>query len=159
MLLFGCPEPPTYPVYPIVSFDSFYASDEVGYLTIAFTDGDGDIGLYSTMTEPPFDTSSIYHNNLFVEYWEYNDALGDWEHALDANNDPIVFKYRVPWLTPEGKNKSLKGTIQIKIEPNYRDPGSPYNDSIKYRIMLVDRELNESDWVFTPPIANGVVVN
>ena len=158
-MLFGCPEPPNYPEYPVISFDSFYAEGEVGYITIAFTDGDGDIGLTSTMTDAPYDTASFYHNNMFVEYWEYNDALDQWEHALDPLNEPITFKYRVPWITPEGQNKALKGTIQVKIEPNYRDLNSPYSDSIRYRVMLVDRELHESEWVFTPPIHNGVVVN
>ena len=157
-LLTGCPDPPEYEIFPIVEFDEFYANGEVGFLTIAFTDGDGDVGLTPEMTDPPFDEGSEYHNNLFVEYWEYNDAIGEWEHATDALNEPITFKYRIPWLTPTGKNKALKGTIQVKIEPNYRDINSPYSDSIRYRIKLVDRALHESEWVFTPPISNGVVV-
>ena len=159
LTLTGCPDPVTYPEYPIISFNGFYAAGDVGYITIGFTDGDGDVGLDDSMTSPPFDTSSVYHNNLWIQYWEYNDLAQQWEPGLDLFGDTVVFEYRIPNITPTGKNKALKGTIEVRIEPNYRNENSPYKDSIRYRICLADRNLNKSDWIDTPPIHNGVVVN
>ena len=157
LILYGCPEPPKYPETPDIEFHDFVAEGEIGYLSISFTDGDGDIGLTPEMVDPPFDTSNIYHYNMFVEYWEFNDASGDWEHVT-INGLPVNFLYRVPYITPNGKNKALKGTIEVKMEPNYRNPDSPNSDLIRYRIKLVDRALHESEWIVTPSIKNGVVV-
>ena len=147
MFLYGCPDPPTYPEYPIVEFDSFYADGEVGFLTVGFTDGDGDIG----------ERDDITKDNLLVEYWEYNDVAGEWQQGT-VQGEPFVFQFKLPYLTPNGKNKALKGTIEVEIGPNYRMLGSPYNDSIRYRIQMIDRSNNKSEWVFSPPIHNGVVV-
>ena len=157
-VLWGCPPRVEYPIEPIIEFHDFYtdASDPlIGYLSISFTDGDGDIGLTSDMLDSPFDEGSRYHHNMFAEYWEWDGS--QWIQPVDVNNEPIEFKWRVPYITPEGKNKALKGTIQVKIEPFFKDPASD-NDSIKYRIQLVDRALNTSTWIESPVIYNGVVL-
>ena len=60
--------------------------------------------------------------------------------------------YRIPVLTPTGKNKALKGNISVTIEPSYYNPISPDSDTIKYIITLVDRDFNESNTVESPEI-------
>lgn len=156
-ILYGCPEPPSYPVEPVIEFKDFYvdASDpNVGYLSINFTDGDGDIGLTETQTDPPYDTSSYYHYNMYAEYYEYYGATDEWKPTLINGNDTLTFTFRVPDITPEGQSKALKGSIQVQLN-FYRDPNST-NDSIKYRIKLIDRALNESAWIETPVIYKGI---
>lgn len=160
--LWGCPQAPEYPIEPAISFKDFYtdASDPtVGYLSINFTDGDGDIGLREDMTDAPFDTSSVYYYNMFAEFQTFNHSSNSWEYLLvpgpGGTLDTTIFKFRVPYLTPEGKNKALKGSIQVKLSPYTND----VNDSIRYRIKLIDRELNESNWIESPIIYKGIVLD
>ena len=123
-------------------------------LSIEFTDGDGDVGLNEGDTTSPFNQSSFYHYNLYVEYFEMMD--GEWvKGRLDpsGNNfptaDTINFQYRIKNLTPIGQNKTLRGTINVTIEAPYYNPISNHNDSIKYRISLIDRALNISNLLET----------
>jgi len=109
------------------------------------------------MTDPPFDEGSYFHNNMYAEYYEFNTVTNLWEPSV-INGDTVRFTFRVPDITPDGQNKALKGSIQVKIEPFYRNPNSP-NDSIKYRIRLIDRNLNQSPWIESPVIYKGIPLN
>ena len=143
-LFVSCLKPEKFPVEPAISFDSFTPLSDSGVLVISFTDGDGNIGLSENDTTGVFSSTQKYHHNLFVEYWEKIDGAG-WQIGKNFAGDDIVFLYRIPVLTPNGKNKALKGTITTTIEPSYYNPLSPDSDTIRYRITLVDRDLNESN--------------
>lgn len=155
----SCLKPQSYPDEPVISFTNMAITPgDSLIISIDFTDGDGDVGLAPNETNPPYDTSNRYYFNLFIEYWEWNHDIQDWQRGVNAIGDEVHFNARVPVLTPEGKNKALKGTIQETITPPYSLAGfSNYGDTIKYRIQLVDRALRESNWVWTPEIWNGVV--
>lgn len=157
VLLTSCLEADTYPETPALEYKSMRVMTDSLEIITSFTDGDGDIGLNENETDPPYDTSSRFHFNYFIEYWEWNHDLGQWEQGINALGDTIVFNYRLPVITPEGKNKALKGEIDVTVEPPYYDPTSPYGDTIKYRIQLADRSLKTSDWIWTGEIWNGVV--
>jgi hypothetical protein len=122
-----------------------------GKIIVSFTDGDGDIGLNEGDTTGDFAPRSIFHHNLFIEYYEKDDVLG-WVRGKDIVGNDISFLYRIPFLTPNGNNKALKGSIEVSIEPYYFNPLSSQSDTIKYLIKLVDRDLNESNIVESPPI-------
>lgn len=143
-LFTSCLKPEKFPIIPFIEFDSFSALSDSGILVISFTDGDGNIGLAEGDTTGSYSTNLKYHHNLFVEYFEKVDGLG-WQPGKNFAGDDIVFLYRIPVLTPKGKNKALKGTISTTIEPSYYNPLSSDSDTIKYRITLVDRDLNESN--------------
>ena len=142
----SCLKPQEFPPEPEIAFKDFVILSDSAKLTVTFQDGDGDIGLSESDTLPPYDTSSIYHYNLFAQYWEKKDGLG-WVQATDITGEPIEFRYRTPIITPTGQNKALKGEIEMTLEPFYYLLGSQDSDTIKYRVMLVDRALNESNWV------------
>ena len=146
VLLFSCLKPESFPNEPIIAFNNFTATGDSGTLVISFTDGDGNIGLAEGDTTGDFSPASKYHHNLFVEYWEKIDGIG-WQQGKDINGDDINFLYRVPVLTPTGKNKALKGNISVVIEPTYYNPISSDSDTIKYIITLADRSFNESNTV------------
>ena len=143
--MWSCLKPESYPLEPIIVFESFTANNDSASLVISFTDGDGDIGLRDTDTSGSFNKNSKYHHNLFLEYYEK--VNGNWEIGKDGFGEDIVFKYRTPYLTPEGNNKALKGTINVLIEPIYYNPFSLNSDTIMYKIILVDRNFNESNFV------------
>jgi len=120
-------------------------------LTISFTDGDGDVGLRDSDTTGDFAPEKIYHHNLFLEYFEKDDALG-WVRGKDLSGNDISFLYRVPYLTPNGNNTALKGKIEVTLEPSYFNPLSSQSDTVMYKITLVDRSLTESNQVESPVI-------
>ncbi len=142
----SCLKPEQFPVEPAIEFSSFTQFGDSAELVVSFTDGDGNIGLSKSDTTGGFSSTQRYHHNLFVEYFEKVDGAG-WQPGKDLNGDDIIFKYRIPVLTPQGKNKALKGKIRVTIEPSFYNPISPDSDTLKYRITLVDRDFNESNAV------------
>jgi hypothetical protein len=65
---------------------------------------------------------------------------------LDPEAGQIPFYYRVPPAVPTGDNPALNGTIAIDM--NSWSLVSPF-DSLRFRITLFDRSLNESNEAFT----------
>ncbi len=142
----ACYEPNEFPKEPKLTFEKFEKGEnKTAYLTVSFTDGDGNIGLKKGDTTGKFSPDSRYHYNLFLEYYEKQN--GEWVHR---DLDP-PFYYRVPPLEPKGQSKALEGDIEVQLKPTYFDPSSPY-DTIKFKAQLADRDLNESNVVETDPI-------
>lgn len=150
LLLASCRPDADYPDEPIIEFKSFEILGNDGLLIISFTDGDGDIGLKENDTQAPFDTASYYYNNIFMVYEEMEN--GNWVQGVDINGDPVVFKYRIPYVTPEGQNKALKGEIKVHVNPYFYNPNSFSSDTVRFRIKIYDRALNESNEVITDEI-------
>jgi len=149
ILAFGltsCLKPEEFPKEPVIEFVSFTKMSDSADIIISFVDGDGDIGLQESDTIGDFHSSQKYHHNLFVEYYEKHNANG-WQIGKNLLGDDIVFKYRIPYLTPNGRNKALKGEIKVTIEPSYFNPLSSDSDTVKFKIYLVDRSFTESNVV------------
>ncbi len=142
-ILSACLKPNTYPIEPVIEFKSFEFKGDSGVVKFSFTDGDGDIGLNDSDNESPFDTGSVYYNNIFIRYYEK--VNGAWVQGTNPFGDPIEFKYRIQRITPTGNNKALKGEIIVNIVPIAYNPFSLNNDSIKYDIKLVDRAIHLSN--------------
>jgi hypothetical protein len=145
----SCREKITYPPVPYIEYVSFTkilnttAVDSKGILKFSFTDGDGDIGLSEADTLYPFNVGSPYYYDLFITYYEKQN--GDYVEVVL----PFPNNSRIPIVTPEGENKSIKGTIDVELFINNYD--SPY-DTIAYDISIVDRALNMSNKIRTPDI-------
>ncbi len=145
----SCKKVEEYPVEPQISFNSFYkipsgtAIDNYGMILIDFTDGDGDVGLNSTNIQPPFDTSSIYYYNFFIDYYEKQRGVFV---------KPILFETfnaRIPVLNTSTENQPLKGTISIQVPIN--NFSSTY-DTIQFECRICDRALHISNAIKTPEI-------
>mgnify|MGYP006107053455 FL=1 len=156
-MCFSCLKPVTYPNEPTIEYVGFVSEGDTGKITFSFTDGDGDVGLSQNQLSPPYDTSSYYYYNLYINYYEMMD--GAWVRATadpGGNNfptaDSITFSYRLENLTPSGQNKALRGEIEIVMEPYYFNPISNHSDSIKFSILLIDRAQNHSNLVESPLI-------
>ena len=149
----GCKKPLEYPIIPSIDFKRILSvKDANGYdqtlkVTIGFTDGDGDIGYYSPETglnDPQFDdTNSPYYTNFKVKTF----------HLI--NNvwtvDTVDLSARIPYLTPDGSNKALKGEIERELPLNI----GLVNDTFYYEIFIYDRGLHVSNTVKT----SNIVVN
>ena len=154
---FSCLKPETYPVEPKIEYVDFVASSDSGTLTFSFTGGDGDVGLDQDMLDYPFEPGSFYHHNIYINYYEIVDGelvrgTSDPDGNNSVNYDTVYFPYRIENLTPSGQNKALKGTISIVLEPYYFNPNSISSDSIKYEVLLIDRNLNHSNLLLSPLI-------
>lgn len=157
ILMSSCFKPTVYPDEPSITYKDFVIKGDSAILSIDFVDGNGDIGIDPTNLEPPFDAGSFYHYNLYLEYYEKMN--GAWvKGTIDPNGnnfptgDTVNFSFRIKNLTPTGQNKTLKGVINVTLEPVFYNPISNHNDSIKFRISLYDRDLNRSNFIETPLI-------
>jgi hypothetical protein len=149
IIMQGCLKPQEFSIEPIIEYKGFTAGSDSATLSFTFTDGDGDVGFNEGEVTPPFDTGSIYHYNVFLDYYEK--VNGVWQQGM-LNGKPISFNYRTALLTPDGNNKALKGEIIVHILPFYYNPGSPDSDTIMYKVRMCDRALHLSNQVDTPEI-------
>ena len=139
-----------FPSTPKIEFESFAITGDSAKLIFSFEDGEGDIGLSNENVAPPYDLESFYYNNLYLVYYEKKDN-GGWQPGTDSNGDSIVFANRLKPIY-DGKIKSISGTIEYTIEPIFYNLLSTDGDTIKYRILLIDRALNKSNWIETQEI-------
>lgn len=147
--LFSCREKIKYPIIPYIEYVDFVkypnaqGIDNKGILKFSFTDGDGDIGLGPSDTLFPYNPGSQWYYNLFVTYYEKQN--GDYVAVVL----PMTNNSRIPVITPEGENKSIKGDIEVELFIN--NPTSPY-DTICFDVQIADRALNTSNIIRTPDI-------
>jgi hypothetical protein len=140
--LASCVEKPVYPDTPIIKLENFIQfNGDSAWFIISFTDGDGDVGLR------PQDTIGVhhpdsgkFHYNFFIEPYEMQN--GEWV----STNPLFPFYYRIPYITPEGRNKVLEGEIKVKLE-DYISP-SPF-DTVRFDAYMYDRALNKSNVIST----------
>jgi hypothetical protein len=148
IMLSACMKKEEYPIIPVIAYESFILEFDSGkyakrgFLTISFKDGDGDIGLRSGQTNPPFDTGSIYYYNYIIDYYEQQNGT-----FVKVDLNPS-FNARIPYLTPEDANKAIKGIIVDTLMLN----PAPVHDTVKFKFYIYDRALHKSNVDSTPPI-------
>ncbi len=161
MLSASCRKLEEYPLEPQIGFHDFVllidqqtGDINTGLLMISYQDGDGDIGLADGDTLFPFNRDGEFHYNLIVRYFEqqYGNfvevplvSFNDQTQTFDTN----TFNTRIPPLLPDGQQKAIKGIIEYELFVN--NPLSDF-DTIQYKVKLIDRALNISNEVTTPPI-------
>jgi hypothetical protein len=149
ILCVSCKEKEKYPVIPFIETPSLTkipsasGIDEKGVLKFSFTDGDGDVGLAESDTLSPFNPGSTFYYDLFITYYEKQH--GQYVPVVL----PMTNNSRIPVLTPNGENKSIKGDIEVELFIN--NPNSNY-DTIAYDVSIADRALNISNVIRTPDI-------
>lgn len=147
VLIIGCIKPPDYPVEPNISFKSLSKNtmkqgqspnDDFLYLTINFTDGDGDIGN------------------------DAGDTLTKFNIEITDTRDNSVIPYKAPIVPLIGANNGISGEIELKLftscclysdgfRPCEAHPSIPA-DTLSYKVVLVDRAGHKSNVIETPPI-------
>ncbi len=144
------------PALEYQSFIALYNSNlevyDRGVITVNYTDGDGDIGLAQGDTFAPYNPDSRYYYNFIITYFEMQNGVVTEVPLLSYNPstqdyDTVSLSARIPMLTPEGRTKAIKGTIQDTIF--IYNFNSDY-DTVRFSVVLVDRALHESNEVYTP---------
>lgn len=150
LMLAGCLPDPAFPEEPVLSFVAFEplpGNADGRNLVLHFTDGDGNVGLGQNDTiAPHFCTTCPHHQNLRCEYEELQN--GEWTHIpLDPEAGQVPYYYRVHWVEPSGTAPAQEGTIEVEMSSWYLP--TPH-DTLRFRILLEDRDLNASNEVMTP---------
>ena len=154
IIAFGCTKEDKYPIEPhidLIAFDKIADStgiDQQGVFGLSYTDGDGDLGLINSQN------TGNYKYNLFIKYFEkkngkFEEVIITSPNSITGKLDTLSFNGRIPYLTPQGKIKSIKGEIYDTLYIN--NPKSTF-DTIKYEIFIQDRALHKSNTVTTPDI-------
>ena len=152
MIISSCRKPDEFPVEPIITFKSVSTIQNLqGYdakiiVVLGFTDGDGDIGYKQPGENDPIfdDTTSIYFSNYFARYSILRNGV--WlttESPILPPRDSL--EGRIPYLTPDSKNKSLKGEISCE----FFTPFFAIQDTFRLDLYIYDRSLHKSNVVTT----------
>lgn len=146
----ACKKQESFSLVPAIEYKNILkATSTTGFdsavvVTISFTDGDGDIGYYpvgDSRNDPKFDdVNSPYYNNYIVK--TMIKRSGSWQ------TNPVSVSARLPYMTPEGSNKALRGEIQRTLTL----PPALTNDTLKYEVYIWDRALNRSNIITTDEI-------
>lgn len=147
--IFSCIKQEVYPVEPHIEFSDFIkiadgtGIDNKAYLVITFTDGDGDIGLETDDTLPPYNVNGDYYYNFLINYFEkQNDTFQEVQL-------PSTFNARIPYVQDDLAERGIRGEIQIELFYNNYNSTS---DSIRFTAQIIDRALHKSNIITTPSI-------
>lgn len=142
----GCIKEEQYPVEPKIEYLGFGTArdisgkDSLGAISISYTDGDGNIGLYT------WDTVEPLKYNFYLKFMQLvNNELVE----VQPVDSTITFNARIPILTPAGRNKNIKGDITMYLELYYAR-AILQSDTIGFEIYIKDRDLNLSNVVESP---------
>jgi len=142
----GCVKEQQYPVVPHIEYGGFYTirdvsgKDSIGAVTVSYTDGDGDIGLFA------WDTVEPHKYNFYLKFMQQLDNQLVEVKPVDSS---VTFNARIPYLTPVGRNKNIKGDITMTLQL-YFARQILQSDTIAFEIYIKDRALNSSNVVQTP---------
>jgi len=149
---------PDVPRIEFMDFTKIYNPDleiyDRGVLRFSFEDGDGDIGLNSGDTFPPYNPGSDFHYNLIITYFEMQhgeivEVPILWFNPQTEKYDTLSLSARIPNLTPEGVNKAINGEIQDTV---FIYNFNSIYDTIMFEAYIVDRALHTSNTISTPLI-------
>jgi hypothetical protein len=148
LILGQCRKIEDYPDEPQIEFLEVLVKDSLDVLdnkmkhvTLKFRviDGDGDVGLYESDTFGPYSRDSAYYYNLFID--EYKKEGEDYVKVVNQ----FPRNYRIPYLTPEGQNKTLIANVLVEMEYGYSELNPlPFKEFV-YMFNIVDRSFNFSN--------------
>ena len=157
----ACQKKVEYPIEPKITYEGLsYLMDADSTLTgevvlsIGYTDGDGDLGLDDADSLYPFGPNDPHYYNLIIDYLRWNGSTFEETPLLSWNQqtqsyDTISFNARFKRLVFNDEEKAISGTIDYKMM--VYNPLSP-DDTIKFKVHLIDRALHESNIIETEGI-------
>lgn len=153
--LAGCLKSEQFPDQPVLTFKKLEQRFELNspndtqaslflYVTVGFTDGDGDVGLDETDTQSPFGQNEAHYFNFFCDFKKQ--INGQW---ADINSS---WSYRMKRISPTGQDPTLNGEIQVRVGPypgprGLLDPPIHAGDTLQVNVRLEDRSLHMSNTV------------
>lgn len=133
----------------IYKFENDNGKDSFIELELQLKDGDGNFGLDENDTAGNFAFGMPGYYNLHVAIWQYKNKKWFKPVIPASPKDTANLNYRLPVITPSGRNKWIDAKLIYKAKANAYDLRA---DTIKYQIFVFDRSLNKSNVVETEPI-------
>ena len=137
LVIASCVQPPEYPLEPIIVFESISSTslNEIGedtvYLSLTFTDGDGNLGS-GNAEDPDADTVK----NVIVE---------------DTRQPGFPILYHIDEVVPRSNVQAISGRIDLRFDPGFFICfGSEEADTLRMTVRVIDRAGNESNTIQTP---------
>ena len=159
--LSACQKKMEYPIEPKISYEGMgYMMNADSTLTgevvvsIGYTDGDGDLGLDDADTLYPFGSNDPHYYNLIIDYLKWDGStfvetpLLSWNQQSQSF-DTVSFNARFKRLVFNDEEAAISGTIDYTMM--VYNPLSP-NDTIKFKIKILDRALHDSNVIETDAI-------
>lgn len=148
LLLDSCLDIKSYPPEPVITFKEFRYADTT--LIFDFSDGDGNFGIPSYDSIPPFNFGSPYYYNLIVKFEEKTDSGFK---VPDNFVDPEMLNSRIMDVPqPTGQNKTMRGSIEYKFREALGRIDYHMPDTFRFRCYIYDLDLNKSNELVTPPL-------
>jgi len=149
LLAASCAQPPDYPIEPVLEYVGMSkntlvqgdGTEDETWITLAFTDGDGDIGFFK-------EGSTQVETDLFIR---------------DLRLDAVTEKFTIPFIPEQGSSNGISGEINFRMyttccifpdwvtgQPAPCDTSPEYPmDTVRYEIYIKDRAGHESNRVQT----------
>lgn len=147
IIVVSCMKREEYPIVPYIEFKDFYVvkdtveNKEIGVFSITFTDGDGDIGLSSQDTLPPFHPNGEFYYNFIMTFFQ--EIKGKMQ-KIDA-----LYTSRIPPINPDDYSQNLKGEIKIELDISILRTILESN-KIQMETYIYDKALHKSNVVTSP---------
>ena len=162
LIVFSCRKPPDYSDIPKIDYlsistEQIFDEDNLAFvdsvsISIRFEDGNGDLGLDNSDIE----NSEVFVNDFVFNYFidVYKKTNGNWEFIDFEEIGSSPFYARFPRLLPEGLSP-IDGSLNFALT---LVPSSllKSNDTLRFDVYIVDRELNRSNTVTTEEITFGI---
>jgi hypothetical protein len=146
-ILASCMKEKEFPIEPNIEFNNFtkvvIPPDTIPaqlILSIRFTDGDGDIGLYEHETEAPYDY------NLFIEIYRIENNLPS---LIIFPDTTTTFNSRIPLIEENEGEKPIEGMIEYNFDYSLLR-SFLLADTIAFDVSIKDRALHQSNTIRTP---------
>jgi len=141
-IFIGCTRPPDYPDEPVIEFKQFskstlnqgFSNNDTTFMTISFTDGDGDIGSDSTLNF----------------------------HIIATRDGFAPPAYIIPSIPEQGTGNGISGEITVRlfttccippvVSDACEDEDPTAIDTVVYEIYIEDRSGKRSNTILTDPL-------
>ncbi len=141
--LLACNKLEEYDDRPIITEGSYsllqnaQGKDTSLVLKFTFTDGDGNVGLSTGDTIPPYDT------NVKIDYLEKIDGVFT-KILIPGTTDTLNFNSRIKTF---GSNNPTKAEVEVKVNISV-----VLADTVKFDYYIIDKSLNRSNKMTTGTI-------
>ena len=163
LAVYSCQKPVEYPIEPHITYQGFtylFNPDSTfsgeGVISLAYTDGDGDLGLDDDDTLSPFGLHDPHYYNMEIDYMKSVNGefvkmpLLIW-NVQTQSYDTVTFNTRFKRLRDSEEPKAISGTIDYTLP--VQNPFSP-DDTIKFELRILDRALHVSNTITDPIYTN-----
>ena len=128
-----------------ISLTKVVGGDSVNF-TLNFEDNDGDLGFDNGDTLPPYNVGSIYYNDVYVDYYEYDGSRYRRVKPPLSGFDTIQFAYRLPRLNEFSKPRKITGQIKLGL---ILQSNTIYSNKVRFSVFCFDKALHKSNIVFS----------